>query len=261
MNAEATVLLHRDSRGVATMTLNRPQRRNAFDDRVIADLHYKARDLAQDATIRVVVLTGAGDIFCAGMDLDHMRRQGTRSQADNVQDALAFAHCLESLSSMNKPVIARVNGGAYGGGIGLIAAADIAIGVDHAKFALTEVRLGIVPAVIAPYVVAAIGHRQAKRLFLSAMTFDARFAQSLGLLHETVAAAELDTAVEQEIARLLQGGPHALAAAKQLAVDAAARVCTNEQTARLLAELRASPEGQEGLAAFNEKRRPNWSAS
>jgi len=118
-----------------------------------------------------------------------------------------------------------------------------------------------VPAVIAPYVVAAIGHRQAKRLFLSAMTFDARFAQSLGLLHETVAAAELDTAVEQEIARLLQGGPHALAAAKQLAVNAAARVCTNEQTARLLAELRASPEGQEGLAAFNEKRRPNWSAS
>lgn len=261
MNAETSMLLHRDSRGVATLTLNRPQRRNAFDAQVIASLHDKARELAHDATVRVVVLTGVGELFCAGMDLDHMRRQGMRSQADNVQDALAFARCLEDLTGMSKPVIARVNGGAYGGGIGLIAAADIAIGVVHAKFALTEVRLGIVPAVIAPYVVAAIGSRQARRLFLSAATFDAHFAQSIGLLHQTVAATELDAAVEEEIERLLQGGPQALAAAKRLVADAAAGACATEQTAHLLATLRASPEGQEGLAAFNEKRRPNWSAS
>jgi methylglutaconyl-CoA hydratase len=263
MTNNDTVLLTRDARGIATLMLNRPERRNAFDAEVITTLHAAIDNIARNAAIRAVILTGAGSAFCAGMDLDHMRRQGAQSTDANTRDARAFADCLHALDRLEKPVIARVNGGAYGGGVGLIACADIAIAADTAKLAFTEVRMGIVPAVISPYVVAAIGTRHARRWFLSGGVLDAPTAKHVGLLHEVVPAAELDTAVEQEVSLLLQGGPTALAAAKQLVRDVSVSFPTSGEktgvyTAELLARLRASPEGQEGLAAFNEKRRPSW---
>jgi methylglutaconyl-CoA hydratase len=259
MTMYKAISLTHDTRGVATLTLNRPEKRNAFDAAVIAELHAAIDSLASDTQARVVILTGAGPAFCAGMDLDHMRLQGTQPREANIRDASAFAACLHALDTLNKPVIARVQGGAYGGGVGLVACADIAIGSEQAKFALTEVRLGIVPAVISPYVVAAIGARHARRWFLNGGVVDAATAKHIGLLHDAVTASDLDNAVEKECELLLQGGPNALAAAKKLIRDVDAnRLDKSSNMAELLAELRASPEGQEGLAAFNEKRQPSW---
>ena len=254
------VLLSKDTRGVATITLNRPDKRNAFDDALVRRLHDVIDEVAADASSRVAILTGAGKVFCAGADLEHMRKQGTMSEQENYEDALRFAHCLRALDRMNKPVIARVNGGAYGGGVGLIACADIAIAIDTAKFALTEVRFGIVPAAISPYVVAAIGQRQARRWFLTAMTLDARAAREVGLLHEAVNGDVLDQTVEDCIGLLLQGGPAAHREAKQLVRDAMTLEANSlpDHTAKLLARLRGSAEGKEGLTAFTENRNPDW---
>jgi len=255
-----SVLLARDARGVATITLNRPDKRNAFDDTLIRLLHTVIAEVADDDTIRAVVLTGAGAAFSAGADLDHMRRQGTMSESENYEDALRFAQCLQALDELHKPVIARVNGGAYGGGVGLIACADIAIAVDTAKFALTEVRFGIVPAVISPYVVAAIGARNARRWFLSALAIEAAAACELGLLHAAVASEALEAAVEEALTLVLKGGPVAQREAKQLIRDVVSltRDELPRHTATLLARLRGSPEGKEGLTAFLEKRKPKW---
>lgn len=254
------VLLDRDARGIATLTLNRPDKRNAFDDALIRRLHERIDDAAADDSIRIVVLTGAGSVFSAGADLAHMRKQGTMSEQENYEDALRFAHCLQALDRLGKPVIARVNGGAYGGGIGLIACADIAIGVNTAKFALTEVKFGIVPAVISPYVVKAIGERHARRWFLTAMPIDAAAARDMGLLHQAVDADALERAVEECIALLLQGGPVAHREAKRLIRDVHALPASDlpDHTAKLLARLRGSPEGKEGLTAFLENRKPSW---
>jgi methylglutaconyl-CoA hydratase len=255
-----TVLLNRDARGIATITLNRPDKRNAFDDALIRRLHTVIEEVSADKGIRAVILTGAGTAFTAGADLVHMGRQGTMSEQENYEDALRFANCLRALDTLNKPVIARVNGGAYGGGVGVIACADIAIGVTTAKFALTEVRFGIVPAVISPYVVAAIGQRQSRRWFLSAMTLNANEAREIGLLHQAVEPSELDATVEAYVAQLLKGGPLAQGEAKKLIRDVEhspdAELPT--LTARLLARLRGSPEGKEGLTAFLENRKSNW---
>jgi len=255
-----SVLLSRDTRGVATLTLNRPDKRNAFDDALIRRLHESITEVATDSSVRVVILTGAGTAFSAGADLAHMRRQGTMSEKENHEDALRFAHCLQAFDQMNKPVIARVNGAAYGGGVGLIACADIAIGVASANFALTEVRFGIVPAVISPYVVAAIGPRHARRWFLTAQALDANAACEMGLLHQVVESSALDQSVEECIALLLQGGPCAHREAKQLIRDVNTLAVTElpNHTAGLLARLRGSPEGREGLTAFLEKRKPSW---
>jgi len=254
------VLVTRDPRGVATLTLNRPDKRNAFDDALIRCLHAALNEVAADDSVRVVILTGAGPAFSAGADLAHMQRQGTMSEQENYEDALRFAHCLQALDHLSKPVIARVNGGAYGGGIGLIACADIAIGISTAKFALTEVRFGIVPAVISPYVVAAIGARNARRWFLTAMSVDVTAACEMGLLHQVVENGRLDQAVEECIALLLQGGPCAHREAKQLLRDLATLTPSElpAHTARLLARLRGSPEGKEGLTAFLDTRKPAW---
>lgn len=259
-SANDVVLLTRDTRGIATITLNRPDKRNAFDDALIRHLHTTIDEVTADESVRAVVLTGAGSVFSAGADLAHMRKQGTMSEQENYEDALRFAQCLQALDTLGKPVIARVNGGAYGGGVGLIACADIAIGVDSAKFALTEVKFGIVPAVISPYVVSAIGARHARRWFLTAMPIDAASAQQMGLLHQVVAASGLDQAVEECIALLLQGGPIAQREAKQLIRDAQTLTtdALPQHTARLLARLRGSAEGKEGLTAFLENRKPEW---
>jgi methylglutaconyl-CoA hydratase len=250
-----------DARGVATLTLNRPEKHNALDGATVQELHTALTTLANDARARVVVVTGAGASFCAGADIGHMRSMMGATEQHNVDDALLLARCLRALDELDKPVIARVNGNVYGGGVGLVACADIAIGVETAKFALTEVRLGIVPAVISPYVVAAIGNRQARRLFLTAAPFEAPEARTIGLLHFTATAEQLDTAVETQVDHLLRGGPEALRAAKRLVRRMAQlgdREALGLETAELLARLRVSPEGREGLSAFLERRKPGW---
>ncbi len=250
-----------DARGVATLTLNRPDKHNALDGTTVQELHAALVALAADARVRVVVVTGAGASFCAGADIAHMRSMMGATEQQNVDDALLLARCLRTLDELDKPVIARVNGNVFGGGVGLVACADIAIGVETAKFALTEVRLGIVPAVISPYVVAAIGNRHARRLFLTAAPFEAPEARSIGLLHFTATAEQLDAVVEAQVDHLLRGGPEALRAAKKLVRRMAQlgdRDVLAEETAQLLARLRVSPEGREGLSAFLERRKPGW---
>jgi methylglutaconyl-CoA hydratase len=249
------------SRGVATVTLNRPDKHNALDGETLKALHRALLEVQSNAAARAVILTGAGASFCAGADIAHMRSMLGASEEANVEDARVLADCLRTLDELTLPVIARVNGNVFGGGVGLVACADIAIAVEAAKFALTEVRLGIVPAAISPYVVTAIGVRQARRLFLTSAPFDGNEARALGLVHFTCSSAELDAIVNKQVDLVLQGGPHALRAAKQLIRDVGLhqdREVLGEHTARLLAALRISPEGQEGLSAFLERRKASW---
>jgi methylglutaconyl-CoA hydratase len=253
-----------DQAGIRELRLNRPELHNAFDDRLIAELTAALEEAGQDSAVRVVVLTGVGASFSAGADLNWMRGMAKASEAENRADSLRLAALMRRLQFLPKPTVARVNGAAYGGGVGLIACCDIAIGADTAKFGLTEVKLGLVPAVISPYVIAAIGVRQARRLFLTGEVFDAQAAARIGLLHEVVGAEYLDDAVHTVLKQLAKAGPAAQHEAKQLALgmhglnEAAARRIDADNAA-LIARLRVSPEGQEGLSAFLDKRAPAWS--
>ncbi|HVA56179.1 MAG TPA: enoyl-CoA hydratase/isomerase family protein [Gammaproteobacteria bacterium] len=258
------VLLQTDIRGVATLTLNRPEKHNAFDDAVIAELTDKLIKVNNDKKVRVVVLTGAGKSFSAGADVNWMRASAQFDEAHNIEDALKLAELMDTLNSLHRPSIARINGATYGGGVGLVACCDIAIASSAAIFSLSEVRLGLVPSVISPYVIAAIGARNARRYFLTADLISADQAREIGLIHEVVGAEQLDTAVEKEIGLLLKGGPRALAAAKELvagqaALSTSARRNLHSKTVNIIAQLRVSEEGQEGLSAFLEKRPPKWS--
>jgi methylglutaconyl-CoA hydratase len=255
-----SLTLHRDG-AVARLRLDRPQLHNAFDAALIAALTDALALLGADPQVRVVVLEGAGASFSAGADLNWMRGMAAASEADNRDDALALAGLLRTLDALPKPTIARVHGAAFGGGVGLVAACDIAIGVPEAKFGLTESRLGLLPAVISPYVIAAIGARQARRWFATAEIFDAGEARRIGLLHEVVDAAALDTAVQRQIDLLLKAGPIAAASAKALVRDVVAgtdATAIDRANAALIARLRVSAEGQEGIGAFLEKRKPAW---
>jgi methylglutaconyl-CoA hydratase len=246
---------------VLTITLNRPDVHNAFDDHLIAELTQTLHSAAENSKVRVVVLTGTGKSFSAGADLNWMRRMAIYTEEENYHDAMALGELMVTLNRLPKPTIARVNGAAYGGGVGLIACCDIAVGINEAQFALTEVRLGLIPAVISPYVVAAIGEKKSRRYFLTGERFSAEQAKSLGLLNEVVAADELDTVVNRIAASLLEAGPIAQAEAKDLISSVAHRPVTDSliaDTAERIAHLRISPEGQEGLAAFLDKRKPNW---
>lgn len=252
-----------DHAGVRRITMNRPQVHNAFDDTLIAELSDALAAAGSDAAVRAVVLTGEGASFSAGADLNWMRGMASAGEAENRQDSLRLANLMRTLQYLPKPTVARVNGAAYGGGVGLIACCDIAIGVDSARFGLTEVKLGLVPAVISPYVIHAIGLRHARRLFLTGELFDAATAQQIGLLHRCVPAAQLDEAVDGTLALLAKAGPIAQAEAKQLALRMAG--ATEEDAERidhdnaaLIARLRVSDEGQEGLGAFLGKRAPRW---
>ncbi len=252
-----------DERGVTTLTLNRPDKHNAFDDTLIAHLTAQLKRINDDESVRVVILTGAGKSFSSGADVDWMRSMTGFSQDENFEDAARLAELLSVIKHLNKPVIARVNGHAFGGGVGLIACCDIAIGVDSAKLAFTEVRLGLVPAVISPYVIAAIGERQARRYFLSAETINATRAHEIGLLHELTTADKLDETVGDVVDALLAGGPKALAAAKHLVTTVTGAHEEGDQklrnrTTEIIAQLRVSDEGQEGLSSFLEKRPPRW---
>ena len=255
-----SVLLQTDSRGVATLTLNREEKHNAFDDAIIAELTAKLKKLDSDPAVRVVVLTAVGKTFSAGGDLAWMRSMAKFSEKENLDDALKLAELMEVLYSLSKPTIARVNGPAYGGGVGLVACCDIAIATPSAKFALTEVRLGLVPSVISPYVIAAIGAHRARRYFLTAELIEAEEAYHMGLVHEVVTPDVLDETVGILVTALLKAGPKALLAAKRLIAEQSGHDlhAVKKRTAELIAKLRVSPEGQEGLSAFLEKRPPNW---
>ncbi len=250
--------------GVVHLRMERPELHNAFDAGLIADLTAALVAAGADATVRAVVLSGAGASFSAGADLNWMRGMAAAGEAENREDALALARLMRTLDELPKPTVARVHGAAFGGGVGLVACCDIAIGLAGAKFGLTESRLGLLPAVISPYVVAAIGPRQARRWFATAETFDAAEALRIGLLHEVAADVDaLDRAVERQVALLLKAGPVASAAAKRLVREVALqpdRDLLDQANAALIAALRVSPEGQEGLSAFLDKRNPNWIA-
>jgi len=248
---------------VAEICMHRPEVHNAFDARLIAELTSVLESLGTDTGVRVVMLAGTGPSFSAGADLHWMRAMAAASEADNRTDALALARLMRTLDELPKPTIARVHGTALGGGVGLIACCDIAIGVNQARFGLTESTLGLLPAVISPYVIAAIGARQARRWFATAELFDAATALRLGLLHEVVSADALDVAIERQIALLLKSGPIASARAKRLVADIVAEPDPDQRdaaNAELIARLRVSPEGQEGLSAFVDKRTPVWAA-
>ena len=252
--------------GVATVRMQRPKVHNAFDATLIGELTGAFEQLDRDPAVRAVVLTGGGSTFSAGADLNWMRGMAAASEAENLEDSLRLATLMRTLNFLGKPTIARVNGSAYGGGVGLVACCDIAIGIEGAKFSLSEVKLGLVPAVISPYVVAAIGPRQARRMFVAAEVFEASEAHRIGLLHECVAATELDAAVDRCLHWLAKGAPIAQREAKLLALrmsgmDEQRAQRVDMENAALIASLRVSPEGQEGLGAFLDKRAAQWSQS
>ena len=249
-----------DANGIATVTLDRPEARNAFNAELIAQLRDCFAALATDDAVRVVVLTGAGTVFSAGADVQWMQGAAQFTVVENERDARAMAAMFAAVDRCPKPVVARVNGAAFGGGAGLIACCDIAVAVEDARFSFSEVRLGIAPATISPFVLRKIGPSHARALFLTAERFDAARARAIGLVHEVVPADELDAAIDRQTAMLLHGGPHALAAAKEL-VHELPGMTDGEQrayTATLIAHLRTSAEGQEGLRAFLDRRSPSW---
>ena len=258
---EQTVITDVAGNGRATVTINRPDVHNAFDDELIAALTGQLEGLGNDDAVRVVVLTGAGKSFSAGGDLNWMQRTASYSEDENLVDAAALARLMNTLHGLSKPTIARVQGDAYGGGVGLIACCDIVVAVEPARFSLSEVKLGLIPAVISPYAIAAIGERQAGRYMLSAERFDAAEARRVGLIHEVTAPDALDAAVNGIVESLLANGPKAMAEAKALIRAVAGRpidASLNADTAARIARIRVAGEGREGVAAFLGKRKPDW---
>jgi methylglutaconyl-CoA hydratase len=258
-----TVLLEVDARGVATVTMNRPEVHNAFDEALVDKLTRTLIDTAARADVRVVVLTGAGRSFSSGADMEWMRSMIGYSEGENIEDALKLAELMSTLNALPKPTIARINGHVFGGGVGLVCCCDIAIAAEDARFALSEVRLGLVPAVISPYVIDAIGVRHARRFFLTGEPISARKARRVGMIHEIAKGGNLDAAIEDQVEMLLEGGPVAMRECKELIhmVDGhtlASDQALRRRTAELIAQLRIAEEGQEGLSAFLEKRAPAW---
>lgn len=255
----ATHNLSIDNRGVATVTLNRPEKHNAFDDELIADLTATFERVASEA--RIMVLAAAGKSFSAGADLGWMQRMANYSHAENLRDANALATMLKTLNELPLPTIARVQGAAFGGAVGLVSCCDMAVASPRASFCFSEVKIGLIPATISPYIISAIGPRAARRYFTTAERFDAATANQLGLVSEVVDEAQLDDAIENLVTALLTNSPAAVTAAKQLVQDFAERPIDTEiiaQTSERIASIRVSAEGQEGLNAFLEKRPASW---
>ena len=247
--------------GIGRITLNRPEVRNAFDDALISELARAFQAMDQDASVRAVVLAGNGPAFCAGADLNWMKRMAGYGYDENLRDARALAEMLATLDHLDKPTIARVHGPVFAGGTGLVAACDIAVGTPDTKFCFSEAKLGLSPATISPYVMRAIGARAAGRYFLTAEVFDAAEALRIGMLSALVPAAELDSFIDTLAQHLLAGGGEAHARIKDLIRDVAGRPVDDAlkaDTARRIAEIRSSPEGREGIASFLEKRKPKW---
>jgi methylglutaconyl-CoA hydratase len=255
------MLLVEKENGIARVTLNRPELRNAFDDSLINKLRSAFEDVETDPAIRVMVLAGNGPAFCAGADLNWMKRMAGYGYDENLADAEALAAMLATLDRLPKPTIARVHGPVFAGGTGLVAACDIAVGTPAAKFCLSEAKLGLSPATISPYVIRAMGERMARRYFLTAEVFDAAEAFRIGMLSLLVETPELDSTIESLVQHLVAGGPEAHAKIKALIREVAGRRPDDAlvaETARRIAEIRGSPEGKEGIAAFLEKRKAGW---
>ncbi|AXI42839.1 crotonase/enoyl-CoA hydratase family protein [Sulfitobacter sp. SK011] len=255
-----TISLDVDGRGVATLTLNRPEKHNAMSARMLAELTQAATQLGSDAAVRVVVLTGAGTSFCAGGDLGWMRDQADMDAATRSKEAGKLAAMLGALNTLPKPLIGRVQGNAFGGGVGMASVCDVAIGVDTLKMGFTETRLGIIPATIGPYVLARMGEGRARRVFMSARLFGASEAVDLGLLARSVPLADLDTAIEAEVTPYLSCAPGAVAAAKKLARELGPRI-DDAVVAHTIAALAArweTDEAAEGIGAFFDKRKAAW---
>jgi methylglutaconyl-CoA hydratase len=255
------MLLIEKKEGVARVTLNRPDVRNAFDDALISRLKNTFDEIGGDPSVRTLVLAGNGPAFCAGADLNWMKRMAGYGYEQNLADAQALADMLASLDRMPKPTIARVHGPAFAGGTGLVAACDIAVGTPEAKFCFSEAKLGLSPATISPHVMRAIGERAARRYFLTAEVFDAAEAERIGLLTFQVPKEALDKTIDDLLAHLLAGGPQAHREIKSLIRAVAGRPVEDalvRDTAKRIAEIRVSPEGREGIASFLEKRKPDW---
>lgn len=257
------VIVDTDERGVATVTMNRPEKHNAFNEKLVADLQEAFGHLARNPFVRAVVLTGAGKSFSAGADLNWMQEMANYSMEANLGDATRLADMLHALDSLPQPTVARINGGAYGGAVGLIGACDVAIAVDDASFGITEVRLGLIPSVISPYVLRAVGPRQARRYALSGERFDAAEALRIGLVHRVERRKTFDAAVNDIIERLVAGAPGAQEEIKALFRDiwelGRTGDTVRDETAQRIAKRRASDEAREGMTAFLGKRKPNWS--
>lgn len=249
-----------DEGPVATVALARPEARNALNAALIQELTRCFAELAQEEELRVVVLTGEGPAFCAGADIGYMRDTAGFSYEENLEDAWRLAEMFQAVDDLPKPVVAKVRGAAIGGGVGLVAVTDVAVAEEGTRFAFSEVRLGIAPATVAPFVVRRIGHSRARALFLTGERFDAEAARETGLVHEVVVEGDLDSTVEKVVARLLQGGPAAQAAIKEAVrqIEATELPEALGIMTQLIAALRVSEEGQDGLAAFLEKREPRW---
>ena len=253
----------RDARGIVTLTLDRPEAKNALSAELVAELTAALEALSGDANVRAVVLTGAGSVFCAGADIGEMRAAGAAGKEQNEADSRRFAGMLRALERQPQPTIALVNGAAFGGAIGLIAACDIAIASAGARFSLSEVRLGLVPAMISPYVLRALGTREARRWCLTGEVMDAATARRIGLVHETAEDDVLAGTLEGMLSALLAGGPQAQAEIKRLLRHVAGRNDAGDEalladTARWIARVRAGEEAREGLTAFLERRKPGW---
>ena len=247
---------------IATVTLNRPEVRNAMDETTIAELHQAFKQVAADEGVRALVLRGEGEAFCAGGDLNWMRRGADYGEAENTADALKLGEMLYALHALNKPTIAMVHGAAFGGGVGLVAACDVALGLENSKFCLSEVKIGLIPSVISPYVLAAMGERQARRFYLTAEVMDAQKAKEIGLLHEVYQSEKAwQQALDDTINLILSNAPNAMADAKSQIFDLSHKAITSElvqHTSEAIAKRRATDEAKEGVSAFLEKRQPYW---
>lgn len=258
---DSTVITEIDPRGVAAVTLNRPEKHNAFDDAVIAELRQAFDALACRDDVRVVVLASRGKNFSAGADLGWMKRMAQYDYQHNLEDARLLAGMLKALYELPQPTIARVQGAAFGGAVGLVSCCDMAVASERASFCLSEVKIGLIPATISPYVIRAMGERASRRYFATAERFRADEAHRLGLVSEVAAEEDLDGALNGLIEALLQNGPLAVRAAKQLVADVSGKEISPqliEHTCESIARIRVSEEGQEGLGAFLSKRSPGW---
>lgn len=253
-------LLIQQNNGISSVTLNRPELHNAFNEVMIQELTKAFSFLSKDKATRIVILTGNGESFCAGADLNWMKKMASYTKKENLEDSKRLHKMLETIYRCKKPVIARVNGSAIGGGVGLVAAADIAIACEHAKFGLSEVRLGLIPAVISPFVIRKIGEANAREYFLTAERFDAMKARQMNLVQEVCTKEEIERKLEEKNKHLLSAGPEALAESKELIERVSNQPIEkiSSYTSRKIAERRASKEGQEGIKAFLEKRKPVW---
>ncbi|MBS0359624.1 MAG: enoyl-CoA hydratase/isomerase family protein [Proteobacteria bacterium] len=254
-------IIFEENNAIATLTLNRPEKHNAFDDKLIKTLLQHLKKIEQDKTTHAVILKGAGKHFSAGADLAWMQRMIQYTEAENIADAKQLAELMDTLYHLSKPTIALVQGAAYGGGVGLAACCDIAIGTSKAAFCLSEVKIGMTPAVISPYVINVIGERAARRYFLTAEVISAEKALALNLISEIVSESELQTAGLKLAETLLANSPKAVTGTKDLITRTARGPIDHrmtEDTAEMISEMRVSKEGQEGLKAFLEKRTPNW---